>query len=712
MNRARVALCGFGLVFALAAMAGADEFQLGSGSGKPGSESNPATLIPIPVKLVCTDQVQGVQAVVEWDNSLVPAGQLRAVDITWSADFTGADQEVKRVGLNTAEDKGFFLLGSVLDTNGTGKQFVDPGTYTVATVRFVWELGAETLPGSFVSQDIPLNFIDAKYSAADVVGAPTLDNIVVVGGLSFTPTWVTPAGVITLLPPPPGTLTIENTTGFYGDTVAVKVLLDCGSAVQGFQTSIQHQAGLTLEDIVLGTAAAAADFTDVQIYLDGGTFGVVMDLYAPYTGATIAAGMASEIAVYQYSTPPIDSVTECPAGRPANTFDLTFADNVYGSPLIENLLVIVGLSKNPDQVDGKLSLSTKPGACFIPAEIDRAFAVGGCDLVDDPASNDKDIHKPSEINVTRGTTALPGKFQVGLYYRWPPVAYENDEGENNLEHIQGLSMALQFDTDCILCDGTYSLAGTITETVGAEFVNILCENVKDTDAGSDNLDGKDPGELIVGILVDALPPFDGRDLPPTQDYLKLVCVDFHVANPTGACDTCNDVLLHFPEYPLGGDVKDPVTGIETPVIRNLVSIRKRYCTDPADATTCETLQESWKPKQLIDGWVHILKEPTFVRGDCNWSEYVLDDEHTQFAVDISDAAAVISYLFLTGTWQVLPKCLDACDANDDGRVDLADAVYILRYLFKFGTKPPMPFPDPGIDTTSDRLDCDAGTVCE
>jgi len=87
-------------------------------------------------------------------------------------------------------------------------------------------------------------------------------------------------------------------------------------------------------------------------------------------------------------------------------------------------------------------------------------------------------------------------------------------------------------------------------------------------------------------------------------------------------------------------------------------------------------------------------------------------------VDISDAAAVISWLFETGDYRFLPPCMDACDANDDGRVDLADSVYILRYLFKLpNTKPPIPFDLPGTDdqsgarTPNDRLDCVAGSVC-
>jgi len=85
-------------------------------------------------------------------------------------------------------------------------------------------------------------------------------------------------------------------------------------------------------------------------------------------------------------------------------------------------------------------------------------------------------------------------------------------------------------------------------------------------------------------------------------------------------------------------------------------------------------------------------------------------------VDISDAQAVLSYLFLSGTWRFPAPCLDACDANDDGRIDLADSVYILRYLFKFAAQPKAPYPNPGPDPVGpsgpDRLTCLAGSVCQ
>jgi hypothetical protein len=89
----------------------------------------------------------------------------------------------------------------------------------------------------------------------------------------------------------------------------------------------------------------------------------------------------------------------------------------------------------------------------------------------------------------------------------------------------------------------------------------------------------------------------------------------------------------------------------------------------------------------------IASVATFLRGDAN----------TDQKVDISDAVAVLNYLFLGG---VSPQCLDAADTDDSGDLNLTDAVYLLMHLFLGGDPPPSPFPDPGPDPTPDALgDC-------
>jgi hypothetical protein len=89
----------------------------------------------------------------------------------------------------------------------------------------------------------------------------------------------------------------------------------------------------------------------------------------------------------------------------------------------------------------------------------------------------------------------------------------------------------------------------------------------------------------------------------------------------------------------------------------------------------------------------------FVRGQVN------DDDQT----NLSDALAILNYLFLAGD---TPRCLKAADANDDGSVNISDAVYLLGHLFLGGSPIPPPFPTPGPDPTPDELPCAGGSVSD
>jgi hypothetical protein len=88
----------------------------------------------------------------------------------------------------------------------------------------------------------------------------------------------------------------------------------------------------------------------------------------------------------------------------------------------------------------------------------------------------------------------------------------------------------------------------------------------------------------------------------------------------------------------------------------------------------------------------------FLRGDPN-----LDGKR-----DISDAVAILGYLF-QGAFD--PECLDALDADDTGDPDITDAVYLLSYLFLGGPAPREPFSACGPDMTPDALDCGSYPIC-
>jgi hypothetical protein len=645
MKHARVlALCSLGALIAPGLWAQAPrELKLGTATVSLGSTASVA------LTMNSNAQVQGVVAAADWNAALLEGVDLIPGAVIKPDPNGAADVVVRRVA------KTFFALGVVMDSDGQDGEIIPPGNnIALATLRLTC-LG----PATGANQTSPVTFQDGKYRMTDT--SPVLDNIFVIGGLSVGKAegLVLTNGSVVCTPPPPGKLTIDTANGNYNFDASVRVLMGNSSAVAGFVTAITHPPALTLKSIGLGSAVPAnPDFVQAELFpaKNGGTMGVVMELDGQPPFRTIPVGTANHICSYVYRR---DGCSE-----PTNTYNLTFADNVLGDPVKENVIVVGTASINPELVNGSLTLSvdrTRPPCGEVP-QGEITFAAGGCSLV-----GEKDAQVPGPVEFVRGTTENPATFGVGLWYLSPEDGESNEAAQT--DHIQGVSMAICYDLTCVRCVGTYSLKGTITEAVGAEFVNVDCDD--------DSSDG-DPGEVVVGILVDALPPFDGKDLPPTDDYLKLICLDF-VAGTNASCDTCA-TGIRFCDADGNGDI----------VIKNLASV----------------MNHPVVPK-TVNGQISFAGENAFIRGDCNGLD-------TSYPVDISDAASVISFLFYTGTWKFTPPCIKACDANDDGRVDLADSVFILRFLFKAeGLTMKPPYPNAGSDPTVDKLTCgDPGEACE
>ena len=88
--------------------------------------------------------------------------------------------------------------------------------------------------------------------------------------------------------------------------------------------------------------------------------------------------------------------------------------------------------------------------------------------------------------------------------------------------------------------------------------------------------------------------------------------------------------------------------------------------------------------------------PRYVRGDTN----------TDGVRDLSDAVAILNYLFL-GVEEV--SCLDAADANGDAELSITDASFLLNHLFLGGASPPEPNAACGV---APALGCEAFPACE
>jgi len=99
---------------------------------------------------------------------------------------------------------------------------------------------------------------------------------------------------------------------------------------------------------------------------------------------------------------------------------------------------------------------------------------------------------------------------------------------------------------------TFDVSGTIVEAIGAEFISAQADN--------DPNDG-DGCEIIIGVLVDALPPFDGKTIPPIPTLQRVGCLQFEVNNDTRLCGTCCDIKF-----------TDGVNGRGKVPIKNLISV--------------------------------------------------------------------------------------------------------------------------------------------
>jgi len=73
--------------------------------------------------------------------------------------------------------------------------------------------------------------------------------------------------------------------------------------------------------------------------------------------------------------------------------------------------------------------------------------------------------------------------------------------------------------------------------------------------------------------------------------------------------------------------------------------------------------------------------------DSAGAQYRRGDANADGAMDLSDAVAILSFLFL-GTGDL--PCRDAADVDATGFLELTDAVYLLQFLFLSGLPPPPP----------------------
>ena len=603
------------------------------------------TLASVPLTLSTDSEVQGLVAAFEWDEANGTGETL-----TLGEAVADADTIVTRVESN------FVVIGVVMDSDGVDNEVILPGSgLAVATVGI-------RCGGAAASTDI--NFVDGVY--ATVAGGPTLDNIVVIGGLSISQTdglTLTNGGF--RCTPAPSKLFVNDNGGSGDDGCgSASVLMRNLDPVEGYVVALCHDASvLTLQSIDVGAAASGAEFSATDLLSNGGTLGVVLDFSAPFDGQTIPTGDSQEIAVYNYccNNPP-------GAAESAVVTPLSFCEMELGEPAKQNVLVVGGLSFGVAEglglEDGSFQCNPVGEIEVPPEDCNNGIDDDGDGFADE---DDQDCQQGFLCEDTSGS--LGGQSRVDLFVKAFP------------DQIQGLSMAIEHCCEITAVE-ELDISDTILEAVGAEFVSVQ---------GDSNPNDGDGCETIVGVLVDALPPFDGVTIPPLPDFQRVGTLTFNITDDSSACNKVCE--LNF---------KDGLNGSGKVPVKNLISVDNQ--SKSVAVFSCE---------------IRLVGPERFHRGDCNFSNM------GSMSVDISDAAAVVSFLFLMGDWKFNPPCLDACDCNDDGRIDLADAICVLQFYLQSGTFPPAPGPglemvsdggiretSRGVDPTADKLGCAGGTDCD
>jgi PKD repeat protein len=238
-------------------------------------------------------------------------------------------------------------------------------------------------------------------------------------------------------------------------------------------------------------------------------------------------------------------------------------------------------------------------------------------------------------------SVLPG--QKGIWF--PIIASHKDP-------VKGFQVTGVFDPNVLVLQKIVK-DGTALNNYEPEFWGPSISN-----------DPSDP-YFFAGVIFDYNPPFEGQTLPPSAAQI--------ITHMIFDC---------LPVAPQGGN-----TVVE---LRNGVGRNQNYNVFEIGQTAMlPVLTSSIVSIIPLDGAVPV----PFVRGDVDQNG----------SVDLSDAIAILAYLFTGGA---KPACMDSADVNDTNSVDIADPILLLGFLFLGGLAPAVPFPNFGLDPTEDNLgDC-------
>jgi len=287
--------------------------------------------------------------------------------------------------------------------------------------------------------------------------------------------------------------------------------------------------------------------------------------------------------------------------------------------------------------DGSVSTERRPehtyldtGRYTVSLEV---FGKGGTARVEKPGL--VTVREPSHVLRVAEVPVFPGETKV-----WLPVIGEHRQ------QLQGFQVAGRFNANALFLR-SLSLEATITDLYDPEFFVPLINNVE--------------GYFTSGVILDYVPPYDGRRIAAGADHRLLYLV----------FDVLPNALPGLARVELSEGIGESMLG----------------CMFAVDGTSRIPVLRAGG-LEVLDG--SASHPPPFLRGDTD----------RNLVVNLTDVVQLVAQFF-RGAGDSF--CPDAADVDDSGVLDVSDLIYLLDFLFLSGSPPPLPYPGPGLDPTGDGL---------
>jgi phosphodiesterase/alkaline phosphatase D-like protein len=227
--------------------------------------------------------------------------------------------------------------------------------------------------------------------------------------------------------------------------------------------------------------------------------------------------------------------------------------------------------------------------------------------------------------------------------------------------VHGFTARLLFDPDRLRFLGSTETAFGSTVWVDAER-QVLDVNLQE-------------GTIDVDVLREAVAPINKRPLGPFSNETFAV-LTFEAAPCTG------EVIFSF-------DDSDP----------------------GFNSITVEEFGQSTKEPSVESNLTTLVGNETFIRGDATAS-MPIDPDDPEASITLADGVFLLTAFYLDGPE---PPCLEAADANADGRLNVIDAILVLQHVFGNPSTDSLPPPWPTLGRApAPSFDCNAPppSVCD